>query len=50
MKIMNDTPLRDPIFPYYANSGLLIFRDIVKMYTCLFFMSIYVKISQVTFQ
>ena len=34
---MNDTPLRDPITPYYANSGLLKFRDIVKLYTCLIF-------------
>ena len=34
---MNDTPLRDPISPYYANSGLLKFRDIVKLYTCLTF-------------
>ena len=34
---MNDTPLRDPITPYYANSGLLTFRDIVKLYTCLIF-------------
>ena len=50
VRIMNDAPLRDPITPYYANSRLLKFRDIVKMYTCLFFMSIYVKISQVTFQ
>ena len=23
VRIMNDTPLRDPITPYYANSGLL---------------------------
>ena len=34
---MNDTPLRDPITPYYANSGLLKFRDILKLYTCLIF-------------
>ena len=31
VRIMNDTPLRDPIVPYYANSGLLKFRDIVKL-------------------
>lgn len=37
VRIMNDTPLRDPITPYYANSGLLKFRDIVKLYTCLIF-------------
>lgn len=23
---MNDTPMRDPITPYFANSGLLKFR------------------------
>ena len=34
---MNDTPLRDSITPYYANSGLLKFRVIVKLHTCLFF-------------
>ena len=34
---MNDTPLQDPITPYYANSGLLKFCDIVKLYTCLIF-------------
>ena len=38
VRIMNDTPLRDPITPYYANSGLLKFRDIVKLYTCLIFL------------
>ena len=32
VRIMNDTPLRDPITPYYANSGLLKFRDIVNLY------------------
>ena len=36
VRIMNDTPLRDPI-THYANSGLLKFCDIVKLYTCLFF-------------
>ena len=34
---MNDTPLRDSITPYYANSGLLKFRGIIKLHTCLFF-------------
>ena len=47
---MNDTPLRNSITPYHANSELLKFRAIVKLHTCLFFMGIYVKISQVTFQ
>ena len=37
VRIMNDTPLRDAITPYYANSGLPKFRDIVKLYTCLIF-------------
>ena len=37
VRIMNGTPLRDPITPYYANSGLLKFRDIVKSYTRLIF-------------
>ena len=37
VRIMNDTPLRDPITPYYANSGLQKFCDIVKLYTCLIF-------------
>ena len=34
--IMNDVPLRDPITPHYVNLSLLKFRDIVKLYTCLF--------------
>ena len=34
---MNDTPLRDSITPYYANSGLLKFRVIFRLHTCLFF-------------
>ena len=34
---MNDTPLRDPITPYYANSGFLKFRDIVKLYMSIFY-------------
>ena len=43
-QLMNDTPLRDPITPYYANSELLKFHDIVKLYTCLFlFMNIYLS-------
>ena len=37
VRIVNDTPLRDPITPCYANSGLLKFRDIVKFHSCLFF-------------
>ena len=37
VRIMNDTPLRDLITPYDANSALLKFRDIVKLYTCLIF-------------
>ena len=37
VRIMNGTPLRDPITPYYANYGLLKFRDIVKLHSCLFF-------------
>ena len=36
VRIMNDVPLRDSIAPHYVNSGLLQFRDIVKLYTCLF--------------
>ena len=37
VRIMNDTSLRDLIAPYYTNSGLLKFRDIVKLHSCLFF-------------
>ena len=55
VRITNDTPLRDPISPCYVNSGLPKCRDDIKLQTCLFiyiyiffFMSIYVKISQVT--
>ena len=33
---MNDVPLRDHITPHYAHLGLLKFRDIVKIYNCLF--------------
>ena len=36
VRIINDVPLRDHITPHYVNLGLLKFRDIVKMYTCLF--------------
>ena len=35
---MNDTPLRDPIAPYYTNSGLLKFHHIVRLLSCLFFL------------
>ena len=34
--IINDVPLQDHITPHYVNLGLLKFRDVVKMYTCLF--------------
>ena len=33
---MNDVPLRDHITPQYVHLGLLKFRDIVKIYNCLF--------------
>ena len=33
---MNDIPLRDHVTPYYVHPGLLKFRDIVKIYYCLF--------------
>ena len=33
---MNDIPLRDHITPHYDHLGLLKFRDIVKIYNCLF--------------
>ena len=33
---MNDVPLRDHITPHYVHLGLLKFRDIVKIYNCLF--------------
>ena len=33
---MNDVPLRDHITPHYVHLGQLKFRDIVKMYNCLF--------------
>ena len=36
VRIMNDLPLRDHITPDYAHLGLLKFRDIVKIYKCLF--------------
>ena len=38
VRIMNDTSLRDPITPYYANSGLQKVGDIVKLYTSLIFL------------
>ena len=48
---MNDTPLWYPITPYYTNSGLLKFRDIVKLYIkCLIFYEDLSEINQVTFQ
>ena len=37
VRIMSDTSLRDPITCYYANSGLVKLRDIVKLYICLTF-------------
>ena len=37
IRIINDVPLQDHITPHYVNLGLLKFRDVVKMYTCLFF-------------
>lgn len=36
LRIMNDVPLRDHITPHYVHLGLLKFRDIVKIYNCLF--------------
>ena len=36
VRIMNDVPLRDHITPKYVHLGLLKFRDIVKIYNCLF--------------
>ena len=33
---MNDFPFRDHITPHYVQLGLLKFRDIVKIYNCLF--------------
>ena len=36
VKITNDTPLRDPITPYYVNSGIPKCRDNVKLQTSLF--------------
>ena len=36
VRTMNDVPLRDSVTPHYVNLGLLKFRDIVKLYTCLF--------------
>ena len=36
VRIMNDVPLRDHITPHYVHLGLLKFRDIVKIYNCLF--------------
>ena len=36
IRIINDVPSQDHITPHYVSLGLLKFRDIVKMYTCLF--------------
>ena len=36
VRILNDVPLRDHITPPYVHLGLLKFRDIVKIYNCLF--------------
>ena len=36
VRIMTDVPLRDHITPHYVHLGLLKFRDIVKIYNCLF--------------
>ena len=33
---MNNFPLRDHITPHYVQLGLLKFRDIIKIYNCLF--------------
>ena len=33
---MNDVPLQEHVTPHYVKLGLLKFRDIVEMYTCLF--------------
>ena len=33
---MNDFPLRDHITPHYVQLSLLKFRDIIKIYNCLF--------------
>ena len=35
-RIMNDFPFRDHITPHYVHLDLLKFRDIVKIYNCLF--------------
>ena len=35
-RIINDFPLRDHNTPHYVHLGLLKFRDIVKIYNCLF--------------
>ena len=36
VRIINDVPLQDHITPHYVPLGLLKFRDIVKIYNCLF--------------
>ena len=36
VRILNDAPLLDHITPHYVQLGLLKFRDIVKIYNCLF--------------
>ena len=36
VRVMNDVPLRDHITPHYVHLGLFKFRDIVKIYNCLF--------------
>ena len=38
IRIIDDVPLLDHITPHYANLSILIFRDIVKMYTCIYFL------------
>ena len=40
IRIIDDVPLHDHITPHYVNLGILIFRDIVKMYTCIYFFMI----------
>ena len=36
LELLHDVPLRDHITPHYVHLGLLKFRDIVKIYNCLF--------------
>ena len=36
LELLHDVPLRDHITPHYVHLGLLKFRNIVKIYNCLF--------------